>query len=308
MRALVADPAQPERIALREVPEPVPGPGSALVEVEAVALNRGELNRLALADDGWRPGWDIAGTVRTAATDGSGPAAGTPVVGLLADGLGWAELAAVPIGALCQRPAGLAATTAAALPVAGLTALRILRMGGLLLDRRVCITGGAGGVGRLAIQLGHRAGAEVTAVVGRPERAEGLAALGADRVVVGADAAQGPFDLVLDAAGGASLAAAIGLVAPGGTVVTYGNSAREPTTFLVNDLYTKWGASIRGYFLIADAWRDPPAADLAHLAKLVVDGRLDPQVALVGSWRDAAAALAALRERRVGGKAVLRID
>ncbi|HUY96632.1 MAG TPA: zinc-binding dehydrogenase [Verrucomicrobiae bacterium] len=307
MLGLVADPAAPERVALRELPEPEPGPGTAVVEVEAVALNRGELNRLQTAPDGWRPGWDLAGRVAVAATDGRGPKPGERVVGLLPDGAGWAERAAVPTTLLATLPEGVSATDAAALPVAGITALRTLRMGGLLLDRRVLITGAAGGVGRFAIQLAHRAGAEVTAVVGSPERAAGLAELGADQVVVGIEAAADRFDLILEAAGGASLTAALGLVAESGTVVTYGNSAREPTTFLVNDFYTRWGVTLRGYLLLLDAWRDPPAADLARLARLVAEGRLNPHVTLVADWHQADRLLAALRQRQVAGKAVLRI-
>ncbi len=307
MLALVADPTAPERIALRERPEPAPGPALTVVAVEAVSLNRGEVNRLQSAEPGWRPGWDLAGRVLVPATDGNGPGVGTRVVGILPDGAGWAERAAVPAANLAPLPDAVAATDAAALPVAGLTALRTLRMGGLLLDRRVLVTGAAGGVGRFAIQLAHRAGAEVTAVVGGPERGAGLAELGADRVVVGIEAAAGSFDLILEAAGGASLAAALRLVGQGGTVVTYGNSSREPTTFLVNDFYTRWGVSLRGYFLLQDAGREPPAADLGHLAQLVADGRLAPQVDLVLDWREAEGALRALRERRVAGKAVLRV-
>ena len=73
---------------------------------------------------------------------------------------------------------------AAALPTAGLTALRILRLGPAILGRRVLITGASGGVGRFAIQLAHLGGAEVTALVGgNSSRAAGLRQLGADEVV-----------------------------------------------------------------------------------------------------------------------------
>ena len=61
MRALVADGSAPGRIALRDVPEPVPARGEVLVEVRAFSINRGELRMLGTAADGWRPGWDFAG-------------------------------------------------------------------------------------------------------------------------------------------------------------------------------------------------------------------------------------------------------
>ena len=84
--------------------------------------------------------------------------------------------------------------------------MRTLRIGGALVGRRVLITGAAGGVGTLAVQIAARSGAHVTAVVGRAERAAGLLALGAAEVVEGIDQAQGRFALILESAGGASLA------------------------------------------------------------------------------------------------------
>ena len=92
---------------------------------------------------------------------------------------------------------------AASLPVAGLTALRTLRHGAPLLGKRVLITGAAGGVGNLAVQLAARSGARVTAVVGSAERARVLDGLGAAEIVTDIDQAQGRFALILEAAGGA---------------------------------------------------------------------------------------------------------
>ncbi|HUF83663.1 MAG TPA: alcohol dehydrogenase, partial [Acidimicrobiia bacterium] len=94
MRALVAAPGQPGGVDLREVEEPTPRPSEALVEVRAVSLNRGEVRALGTAEEGWRPGWDVAGTVLEPADDGSGPDAGTRVVALVGAG-GWGQRAAV---------------------------------------------------------------------------------------------------------------------------------------------------------------------------------------------------------------------
>jgi NADPH:quinone reductase-like Zn-dependent oxidoreductase len=306
MLALVAAPDQREKVELRAVAEPEPRSNEALVDVRAISLNRGEMNRLALAADGWRPGWDVAGVVVKAAADLSGPAAGERVVGL-SDFGGWGQRAAIATANLAVIPEGVSLALAATLPIAGVTALRLLRLGGNLLQRRVLITGASGGVGRIAIQLAHQSGARVTGVVGSPERGAGLEKLGADHVVVGIEAADGAFDLILDAAGGASLAHCLKLVGPHGTVATYGNSAREPTTFLVNDFYLKQPRLV-GYMVIADAHKNPVGEDLAHLLELVAAGRIDPQLALESSWREAAVALQALRERRVAGKVVLHLD
>lgn len=303
MLALVASPTEPERIALREVSESSPGRSEAVLEVRAISVNRGEVNRLATAVDGWRPGWDVAGVVTAAAADGSGPPVGSRAVGLSSFG-GWCERLVIPASQLAVIPDQVSFSAAAALPVAGLTALRTLRFGGLLLDRRVLVTGGSGGVGRFAIQLGKAAGALVTAVVGRPERGEGLQRLGAEQVVVGIENAEDRYHLVLEAAGGSSLAIALGKIEPGGSVVTFGNSSKEPTTFLTNDFYFQEG-SLHGFFLLGSAVADPVSRDLGILLAQVAAGRLDPQVSLEVPWTAAAQALRELRERRLAGKAVL---
>ena len=65
MRAVVADSSAPGRIALQDVPEPVAAPGEVLVDVRAFSINRGEMRMLGTATDGWRPGWDFAGILRS---------------------------------------------------------------------------------------------------------------------------------------------------------------------------------------------------------------------------------------------------
>ena len=94
MLAVVNTPGGPEPVAIREVPEPAPRPNEALVAVHAFSLNRGELRLFQVRSEGWRPGQDIAGVILKAAPDGSGPTAGTRVVGLC-DWHGWAERAHV---------------------------------------------------------------------------------------------------------------------------------------------------------------------------------------------------------------------
>src|SRR5207302_4408646 len=81
--AVVVDPEAPGRLVIRPVPEPTADRGEALVRVHAISLNRGEVRRSGMAAAGWRPGWDLAGVIERAASDGSGPAVGTRVVGFL---------------------------------------------------------------------------------------------------------------------------------------------------------------------------------------------------------------------------------
>ena len=132
-----------------------------------------------------------------------------------------------PTQRIAVLPDTVSFAAAAALPVAGLTALRTLRHGAPLLGKRVLITGAAGGVDHLAVQLAARSGARVTAVAGRPERAAGLRELGATDVAVGIEQAQGRFGLILESAGGASLATALHAVDANGAVVVFGNSSGE---------------------------------------------------------------------------------
>ena len=110
---------------------------------------------------------------------------------------------------LAELPDDVSFEAASTLPVAGITAIRALEVGGALLGRRVLVTGAAGGVGRLAIQLAHRAGAHVTGVVRNAERGAGLRELGADELITTLEPDGENFDLLLESVGGASLAAAL---------------------------------------------------------------------------------------------------
>ena len=305
MRALIADRGAPGGVAIRTLPEPEPGPGDAVVDVHAISVNRGEVWRLRAAADGWRPGWDLAGVVRTAAP--SGPPAGSRVVGVLG-GASWAERVAVPGSWLAELPSGLSFAQAAALPVAGLTALRILRLGPAILGRRVLVTGAAGGVGRFAVQLGRLGGAEVTAIVSSQERAAGLRELGATDVVTDLDQLEGEFDLVLESSGGESLARLATMVHPEGTLVMFGNSSLAASTFDVRDVYLGGAVRLQGFTLFHGFTANPPGPDLGYLAGLVAAGRLDPQVAGVLPWEEVAGALSRLAERSVPGKLVLTLD
>jgi NADPH:quinone reductase len=167
MLGYCTDPSAAGGLALGDLPEPQPGPHDLVVEVAAYAVNRGELSLLSQRSDGWTPGQDVAGVVAAAAADGSGPPVGTRVVGL-ADQGGWSERVAVPTHRVAPLPEAVAFPQAAALPVAGLTALRALRTGAPLLGRRVLVTGASGGVGSFAVQLALAAGAQVTAHTAAP--------------------------------------------------------------------------------------------------------------------------------------------
>ncbi|MGV9451546.1 zinc-binding dehydrogenase [Streptomyces sp. NPDC003635] len=287
-------------VAFAEVPQPVPEPGAALVKVEAFAPNRGETFLLEHPRPDLLPGKDIAGLVVQAAADGSGPGIGTRVVGHPPQG-GWAEYAAVPTHSLAVLPDSIDSARAAALPLAGITALRLLRTAGSLAGRRVLLTGASGGVGHYVTELAVGAGAELTAVTATPARGERLAQMGA-KVVHEVAAAQGPFDVVLESTGGPDLPLALSKVRPGGLLVWFGQASRTPVTL---DFFHLLGGPERvtiQHFHYAGA---PYAADLAALVRLVEQGRLHPEIGHVTDWTHTADTLVDLRERRIRGKAVL---
>ncbi|WP_338931284.1 zinc-binding dehydrogenase [Streptomyces netropsis] len=292
------DAARP--VAFAEAPQPVPEPGEALIKVEAFAPNRGETFLLENPRPELLPGKDIAGLVVQAAADGSGPGIGTRVVGHPAQG-GWAEYAAVPTHSLAVLPDSIDSARAAALPLAGITALRLLRTAGSLAGRRVLLTGASGGVGHYVTELAVGAGAELTVVTATPVRGERLAELGAN-VVHEVAAAQGPFDVVLESTGGPDLALALSKVRPGGMLVWFGQASRTPVSL---DFFQLLGGPERvtiQHFHYAGA---PYGSDLSALVSLVEQGRLHPEIGRISDWAQTADTLVDLRERRIRGKAVL---
>jgi NADPH:quinone reductase len=310
IRAVVVDPGAQGRLVIRPVPAPTPSPSQALVRVAAVSLNLGEVRRSMTADVGWRPGWDLAGTVEKAAADGSGPRAGARVVGFVPSGA-WAELVAVPTNALAILPETVSFAQASTLPVAGLTALYSLDRNGSLLGRSVLVTGASGGVGHFGCQLARHAGARVVGTVRRAEREKHAREAGAHEIVIGEDispaAALGPYHLVLESVGGSSLAAALSMLAPDGVCVLYGVSASAEVTFNARSFFTVGGASLYGFILFHEIKRWPASDGLARLVRLVAEGALRPPIEVEAPWSEIATVAHNFFNRGIPGKAVLRL-
>jgi NADPH:quinone reductase-like Zn-dependent oxidoreductase len=303
----ITDPQADGGLDRRELPDPAPGDHDVLIEVHAFGVNRGELSLLADRPDGWLPGQDLAGIVARAAADGSGPPEGTRVVGV-ADGAAWSELALVPSHRVAPLPEDVLFAHAAALPVAGLTALRTLRTGGPLLGRKVLITGATGGVGSFGVQLAAAAGAHVTALVSRPERADAALALGAHEALSELGPDSGPFDLVVEGVGGKVLLDAIHHLAKEGTVAAYGVAGgREPTPLAFWDFAAGGGQLGRliAFFVYATG-EETFGEDLGVLAGMIADGRLRVE-ADMRDWSETREALEDFRERKIMGKLVLTL-
>ena len=301
MRGVVATPDAAEPVEIREVDEPVPGQDEVVVEVRACSLNRGEL-RLISARPGWQPGQDVAGVVARRAADGSGPPVGTRVAAVI-DGAGWAERAAAPVARSCVLPDAVSFEAGASIGVAGLTALRALRLGGALLGARVLVTGASGGVGRFAVQLAAAGGASVTAVAGSHARAEGLTELGASRVVLADEDHDDAFDLVLDGVCGSVLERAVRALAPGGLAVMLGMASGEPARIGLFDFERGPGARVQPFRLYQTDVRSF-GADLGYLAASIAEDRIRAPIGLQVRWEELPIAIERLRERKVPGKVV----
>ncbi len=306
MKALVNRGTEQGAVDLADVPAPSPQDDEALVEVKAVGVNRGELRLLSFRDRGWRPGQDVGGIISGPAADGSGPERGTRVVAW-PEQAGWAEQVAVPTSHIAVLDDAVTFAQAATLPIAGMTALRALRIGGDLDGKRVLITGASGGVGRFAVELASRSGAEVVGVASGPDRATGMEQLGASSVVEDIEDSGGGFDLILESAGGTSLEKSIGQVAPRGVIVVFGNSSNTESRISFADFRGRPGARLEAFFVYESG--EPPSfgEDLQLLADMVAAGDLHPQIGLEVPWTRANEALLALQNREVNGKAVLLV-
>ncbi|HEY2534826.1 MAG TPA: zinc-binding dehydrogenase [Xanthobacteraceae bacterium] len=305
MLAVINTPGDAEPVALGEVEEPNPAANEALVQVAAFSLNRGELAQLSRLERGWRPGQDMAGTVLRQASDGSGPPAGARIMGLTEEA-GWAERTPVRTDRMAVISDDTRFEDAAVLPIPGLTALRALRRGGLLLDKKVMITGATGIVGSLAVELATLAGARVTAVA-RPEASSQLRDRGASEVIEAPTATARRFALILESIGGASLKGAMERIAPAGTIVVYGNTSREPTPFDFRNFGSAQNARIETLFHYSV---EPPSAfagDLCYIAERLEARQITPVISGEHDWSELPSVVTELTTGRFRGKHVFRI-
>ncbi|MEC0184608.1 zinc-binding dehydrogenase [Paenibacillus peoriae] len=301
-------------ISFSDVPVPTPAPDQALIECKSTTIARGEIRSLPYLPGGRVLGLDLAGVVIKEAADGSGPPVGSRVIAMTGfSGGGWGQFAALPASTLGVIPDELSWKEAAVLPNAGLTALYSVRHAGFLVGLSVLVTGATGAVGRIAAQLAQHAGAEVTGSVSRAERAEALKSLDLNHIAVANDTV-GPFDFIIDTLGGGSLSHALKVVGPEGVIVTMGggegfDAPSEQAIIPLGWFGEHPGARVEAENVAAHVLRRTGVArDLGILAKLVVDNRLDLDIAEEVSWREAPRVVDALKAGQTKGRVAILID
>jgi len=306
MRALVADPTASPPLSLADVPEPAPGPGELLLDMEAASVNRGEIRTAAKQPPGTVIGWDVAGTVAALGEGVTTFDVGERVVALSPNGGSFAERVVVPADWTAPLPSACDFVPAATLPVAGVTAAGTLRLARTHAGDRVLVTGAAGGVGQCTLQLALQARATVTGQAASEERAAAVRATGAEALVHPGDGSpvDGQFDVVLDGIGGPMLGPLLAATAPNGRVVVYGNSADAESTFRVETFYSK-GVTIYGFRVFTSVPPDQVVKDMATLADQVASGTLSIKVQTTAPLADALPLIADLYARKVTGKVVL---
>lgn len=303
MRALVPDGRG--SIAWADVPDPAVGRADVLIAVEAYSVNRGETFLLDAPPTGWRPGKDVAGTVVGMGDAVTGLVTGQRVVAH-PEHSGWAERVVVPADRAAALPESIPSSTAAALPLAGLTALRLMRAIGDLTGRSVLFTGASGGVGHYFVELAAGVGAQVTALSSSVVRGARLRELGADELITDLTDAHGPFDVVIESVGGETFPAAWRLLRPRGLFVWMGQASKIPPTIDFFDWTGGANATMRKFLYSESEVSD--GADLATLVRLVNTGRLHPEVSRVADWTDTATVISDLLARRIRGNAVLEVN
>ncbi|MEA2601573.1 MAG: hypothetical protein QOF89_2565 [Acidobacteriota bacterium] len=308
-----------DRLVAREVPDPEPpGPGQVLVRVRASSVNpldwkirNGSMRLVMPATFPLILGHDAAGEVVAIGPEVTRFQPGDPVFGgvdVKRHGGAYAELALMREAALAPKPDSLSFEEAAALPVAGLTALQALRdKGELAAKEKVLINGASGGVGHLAVQIALALGAEVTAVASARNQ-DFLRALGAHETIdyeeedfTGRDE---EWDVIFDAAATRQYTDCEPVLARDGGI--YVTTLPGPKLFIWIGLTTLGGLlgqKKRARTLILKH----RAQDLAVLARLVDQGRLRPHLAEVYPLERIGAAHDHSESGHVRGKVGVRI-
>jgi NADPH:quinone reductase len=308
MRVLVPTGRTGDLVEIGEIDLPDPAADETLVKVSDFALNRADYLYLRVPGTAYRPGIDAVGTVEVAAVDGSGPGVGTRVAFHLPSGGAAAEYVAVLGRELAVVPDAVAASLAAALPMAGLVARRLLALAGALDGRRILGTGVGGGVGQVLIQLARAAGAEFVAVVAEDQPTGHITALGAGAVHDIDEIGDGTIDIVVESVGGSLGSKAASKLRAGGLFLWFGEASGEPLTLDFFRLLQAGQSLTLRHFVYSDNVPDVnTVADIAVLLDLAAQGQLTVEIGRAGDWDLTAGLIEEMAAGRLRGKAVLTV-
>ncbi|WP_083441798.1 NADPH:quinone oxidoreductase family protein [Nitriliruptor alkaliphilus] len=311
-----------DALAIEDVPDPSPGSGEVLVAVAAASVNF--VDTLVVAGryqipfaPPFIPGSDFAGTVAAVGPDVTGFAVGDRVHGMSRLGA-FAELVAVPEGAVRKTPADIAAEVACTLGSSARTAYdALVSVGRVKPDEDVVVLGASGAVGTAAIAIAKALGARVVACAS-PDKLGLCVEMGADETI---DYTKGDLkdelkrvcdggaDLVLDMVGGPASEEALRATGFGGRFVVVGFASGAVPKVPLNLVLLK-GSAILGYE-IADFERyraTEAEANRTALEQMAVDSRYRPAIANRFQLEDAAQAMRIVAGRDKAGATILRMD
>jgi NADPH2:quinone reductase len=313
MRAIqITEFGGPEVLRLRDLPTPAPGPEEALIRVTRAGLNFADTHTrtnsyVRTATLPLIPGGEVAGVREDT---------GERVVALVGSG-GYAEWAVAPKELIFPIPEALDDGTALALLVQGVTAWHLYRTAGKVAEgESVVVHAAAGGVGSLAVQLGHPLGAgRVIATASSGEKRDLAVELGADAAIDPSpeglterltEANNGePVDVVFEMAGGEVFEASYEALAPFGRVVICGIASRRPNEVSTGSLL-RHSRAVVGFYLFHCLGRPGMFTDpLAELFARSARGELKAVVGSTYPLAQAAEAHRDLSERRTSGKLLL---
>jgi NADPH:quinone reductase-like Zn-dependent oxidoreductase len=326
MKAMVySEFGPPDVLKLADIAKPTPKPREVLVRVRAASANpldwhfiRGEPRAMRLMGkpNGRIPGADFAGQVEAVGAEVTQFRAGDEVFGGCNGA--FAEYACASVDNIAPKPRALSFEQAAAIPVAGCTALMAVRdKGSLRLGQSVLVNGAAGGVGTFAVQIAKALGANVTGVCST-RSLDLVRSIGADRVIdytaedFAADGRQ--YDLVLHVAGNRSLRDHRRALAPDGTLVLVGGGVgrdmggRSQTLDTLGVLVLVMGRGLFSRFLrqrIRMFVAKMRPSDLAYLGELCDTGKVTPVIERSYALAHAAEAIRTLEAGHVRGKVLV---
>jgi NADPH:quinone reductase-like Zn-dependent oxidoreductase len=313
----------PEVLKLEEIAKPAPAEDRVLVKVHAASVNpldwhymQGKPYVMRAAAGVGRPdsilmGADFAGTVESVGKNVTRFKPGDEVFGDR-DGAFGEYISVRENGAIASKPSNMTMEQAAAVPVAGLTALQALRdKGKVQAGQKVLINGASGGVGTFAVQIAKSYGADVTGVCST-RNVDMVKSIGADHVIdyTKEDFTQGlaRYDLIVDNVGNHTLSEYRHVLTPNGALVIVGgpsdNSWLGPLTTLVKAYVVQPFASQKLMFMLAQANKD----DLSVLRDLMQAGKLTPVIDRRYPLAETAQAISYLEQGHAKGKVIITVD